>query len=607
MTRIIFVTQVLDAADPVLGASADLVRALGIKCDGLAVVANEVRAVPSDLDAEVISLGKETGAGRALRWLRYQRAVTRLSRRMRADALLAHMCPVYLNLVAPIAKSLGVRTILWYAHPARTPGLRLAERLADVVLTSLPGAYPGATRKVVAIGQAIDMQAFPYAEPRVSDGPLRLLALGRTSPSKGYPVAIRGIARACERGVDVRLRIVGPSTTAAERRHRDELRRLIDGLGLKQTITLESEVPRGETRGLLQWCDAVVNTTIPGSGDKAVFEAMATGRPVVVSNPAFASVVSDLPLSLTFSNGNAEELADRIVELTLSKPGHRAELGWELRNRVEQGHSVDHWADGVLGLLNKQRDETLATPFGGRAKIGMDPARRDAQTRDGERGLDAGPRTQRLGARYAAHNLTRGRGFIYGGEERLEAMRDLIQGGSRVVLDLGCRDGALASALGLPAENVVGADIDYEALLAARDRCALRPCLADLWGPLPFRSDSFDLVLAGEIIEHVPFPEDLVEEMARVLNTGGRVVGSVPNAFRLKNRLSFLAGRWFDVDPTHLRHFSPGSLRGLLEQHLTVVEIRPCVGRWVFAFPHATANDLVWSARKSFDPRPGST
>jgi len=350
VTRMIFVTQVLDPADRVLGASADLARALAARCDRLAVVANEVRAVPADLDADVISLGKETGVGRAVRGLRYERAVTRFSRRMRADALLAHMCPVYLNLAAPIAKPLGVRTILWYAHPARSAGLRLAEWLADVVLTSLPGAYPGRTREVVAIGQAIDVEAFPYAEPSPSDGSLRLLALGRTSPSKGYPVAIRGIARACERGADVRLRIVGPATTAAERRHREELLRLIDELGLQEAIALESGVPRGDARDLLQWCDALVNTTIPGSGDKVVFEAMATGRPVLVSNPAFAPVLGDLPLSLRFPDGRAEGLADRIVDLTSTPVDLRAELGRELRRRVEQDHSVDHWADSVLSL-----------------------------------------------------------------------------------------------------------------------------------------------------------------------------------------------------------------------------------------------------------------
>jgi glycosyltransferase involved in cell wall biosynthesis len=265
------------------------------------------------------------------------------------------MCPVYLNLAAPVTKSLGVRTILWYAHPARSAGLRLAERLADVVLTSLPGAYPGRTREVLAIGQAIDVEAFPYAEPRLPDGSLRLLALGRTSPSKGYPVAIRGIARACERGPDVRLRIVGPATTAAERRHREELLRLIDELGLQEAIALESGVHRGDARDLLQWCDALVNTTIPGSGDKVVFEAMATGRPVLVSNPAFAPALRDLPLPLQFSDGNGEGMADRIVDLMLTDTDVRQEIGRELRRRVEEGHSLAHWTDRVIQLVTEGR------------------------------------------------------------------------------------------------------------------------------------------------------------------------------------------------------------------------------------------------------------
>lgn len=204
-------------------------------------------------------------------------------------------------------------------------------------------------------------------------------------------------------------------------------------------------------------------------------------------------------------------------------------------------------------------------------------------------------RSQRLGDRYATHNLQRGRGFLYGGADRVQAMRALLPEAPGRVLDLGCRDGALAAALHLPPDGVVGADIDHEALVSARAREALRPCRADLWGPLPFASGAFDLVVAGEILEHVPFPEELVAEMARVLRPGGRVVGSVPNAFRFKNRLMFLAGRWFEQDPTHLRQFSPRSLRELLEARFSSVEIRACVGRLARLWPRALGNDLVWT------------
>jgi SAM-dependent methyltransferase len=51
---------------------------------------------------------------------------------------------------------------------------------------------------------------------------------------------------------------------------------------------------------------------------------------------------------------------------------------------------------------------------------------------------------------------------------------------------------------------------------------------ADLANPLPFGEDTFDTVLATDILEHVPRPEALMNEIARVLRTDGYLVLSVP-------------------------------------------------------------------------------
>jgi SAM-dependent methyltransferase len=206
-------------------------------------------------------------------------------------------------------------------------------------------------------------------------------------------------------------------------------------------------------------------------------------------------------------------------------------------------------------------------------------------------------RSSKLGERYAAHNSARGRGFLYGGNERLAALRDALGSvPAGWILDLGCRDGSLARALELPPGRTVGADIDPIALAAAVEENRLRPMLADLWSTIPLRDASVDLVVGGEVLEHVPFPADLIEEVARVLKPGGAFIGSVPNAFRLKNRLTFLSGRWFEVDPTHLRQFSPSSLDSLLSDRFARVRIRPCVGRYANYWPRMLGNDLVWSA-----------
>ncbi len=173
-------------------------------------------------------------------------------------------------------------------------------------------------------------------------------------------------------------------------------------------------------------------------------------------------------------------------------------------------------------------------------------------------------------------------------------MQQFIPPSAVRVLDLGCRDGALAAALGLSDREVIGVDIDEAALKNARAKKILSPCAANLWNPLPFRTSSVDLVLAGEVLEHIAFPALLVREIGRILQPGGRAVGSVPNAFRLKNRLLFLAGRPFEKDPTHLRQFSYPTLIHLLATELKAIEIQCVVGRYAAAWPRLLANDLVW-------------
>lgn len=242
--------------------------------------------------------------------------------------------------------------MLWFAHPSVSPTLRIADRLADAILTSLPGAYPLPGPKVRVIGQAVDLEDFPFS-PRRRDAELRLVAVGRTSPSKGFPVIVRAVAAAREAGVDAGLRIVGPSTTPAELRHRAELETLIrERLG--DAGSLEDAVPHERIAAVLGEADVLVNAMVAGSGDKVVFEAAALGRPVLVSNPAFGDLLGELPLTLRFPPGDHRALAGRIGELGSAGDDARLAVAKELRARVERDHSLGHWADAVRAAAKER-------------------------------------------------------------------------------------------------------------------------------------------------------------------------------------------------------------------------------------------------------------
>ena len=205
-------------------------------------------------------------------------------------------------------------------------------------------------------------------------------------------------------------------------------------------------------------------------------------------------------------------------------------------------------------------------------------------------------RLERLSERYGEyHRRHRGRDFVFGGADRAEPLRRAVGGPGRRVLDLGCRYGALTRHFA-PGNEVVGLDVDREALAEA-SKLGIETVWADAEEPLPFGDESFDVVVAAELLEHLRDPASVVAEAARVLRPGGTFAGSVPNGYRLKNRLRFLAGRPPEGNPTHLHLFRPDDVRGLLAG-FDNVRLGFVAGRFVRLHRRLLANVVVFSAQK---------
>ena len=204
-------------------------------------------------------------------------------------------------------------------------------------------------------------------------------------------------------------------------------------------------------------------------------------------------------------------------------------------------------------------------------------------------------RLERLDKRYQNHHGHRAE-FVFGAGERAGVIASLVGGPGLRVLDLGCRTGALTQHY-VEGNEVVGVDVDSAALQRTAERLGIETVWADVEEGLPFDDGSFDVVVAGELLEHLADPAAAVASVRRVLRPGGRFVGSVPNAFRLKSRLRYLAGRHPETDATHLQLFTPAALRALLDQFFETVDIRFAVGRYVRVQPRLMARVQVFSAR----------
>ncbi len=339
LMKLVFITQQVDPAHPALAATVPKVAALARLVDEVVVLADGAVEDVLPENCRVRTFRASTKAGRGAR---FETALAGELRDLRGGAVVAHMCPIYAVLAAPLVRPLRVPLVLWFTHWRASRLLQAAERVSSAVVSVDRRSFPIPSDKVRAIGHGIDVSEFACAPEQPADG-LRLLALGRYSPAKGLDVVLRALAAVGDESV--RLDVHGPALSAQEQDHRAELGRLVTDLPLDGRVRLADAVPRSEIPGLLTSHDALVNNMRAGAPDKVVYEAAAACVPVLASNPVFDSLLEP---AQRFDREDPGELADRIRALAALSPAERTALGKRLRDRVEESHSVESWARGVL-------------------------------------------------------------------------------------------------------------------------------------------------------------------------------------------------------------------------------------------------------------------
>jgi glycosyltransferase involved in cell wall biosynthesis len=358
--RLLLITPKLDPTDDLFGHVNGWAAALADRVERLYAVAlwPGRPALPSNVRFATLGKAAEERSAGSLAsrtsWLaRLQRIVARLCLRDEIDAVLAHMGPVFAVAAAPIARLAGRPTFLWYAHGHVSPLLRLAHVLVDGVGTSTSEGFRIPSRKVTITGQGIDLARFRPAE--CGPGYERLLSVGRFSPVKRYETVIDALAAPVLAGrADLTAEFVGGVHSAGEARYLDGLRARARDYRVEGRVCFVEGLPYAEIVPTYQRATLFATASVTGSLDKVVLEAAACGLAPIVCNPAFRDLYGDRWPALSFGqDGDAAGLAERMAAWLDRSPAERRAVALGLRAEIERSHSVDHWADAVVAMIER--------------------------------------------------------------------------------------------------------------------------------------------------------------------------------------------------------------------------------------------------------------
>ena len=169
---------------------------------------------------------------------------------------------------------------------------------------------------------------------------------------KRHEVAIQAFARLEKKHPEVNLVLTGANWDSRVRGRIDDIRRLIDDLGLKNRIHILGQIPKLDQVALLRGSIAVIQPTAfeGGPGGGSVFDAVALGVPCVLSDIPVNREIEEL-VTAYFPLDDANALAFCLCEV-LENPGskpHVTDLFSEGRaRRFRQGQVIWQVADLAL-------------------------------------------------------------------------------------------------------------------------------------------------------------------------------------------------------------------------------------------------------------------
>jgi hypothetical protein len=323
---------VTDLDDPLLGFTHDWIQAIEREVGSLLVISGRVgrHNLSKEIHLESVNWVKNQRIRNVLKaiW-----TINRLIIKHRPKVIFTHMNYWFSIFALPASVWVRSKRVLWYAHYTGNSTLWLALKVNDLILTSVPEAFPLITPKLRSIGQAVNEQIFPLHQRNFQDLN-RFVHFGRLDQVKRIDHIIDCLTVLLTSGHTSKIvftQIGSPSNDEPPEFLSEVSEKCLTGsfeihfLDSKQRIELQVELKSHQV---------FLHATL-GSMDKAPLEAALSGLIVLSENQRIFRELG----SRRFL-GNDSDLVSQLKALYILTPIERSQLQTIQRQNVLSRHSM---------------------------------------------------------------------------------------------------------------------------------------------------------------------------------------------------------------------------------------------------------------------------
>ena len=322
--KLLIITQKVDINDDVLGFFHSWIEEFARNCEFVTVICLQKGEYDLPDNANVLSLGKENGVQKLKYIFNFYKHIW--FERKNYDSVFVHMNQEYVLLGGLFWKLLRKKILLWRNHPSGNFLTCIAMSLSNKIFCTSKYSFTARSKKTVLMPVGIDMDRFKKTETQKIKN--SILFLARISPVKKQDLLIEALNILNKESTKFSADFYGNSLPK-DMAYAKFLKEKVKEHKLENLVHFYSGIPNAKTPDIYNQYEIFVNASPNGMYDKTIFEAMACGCLILVSNDNLRGKISD---NFIFKQGDILELSKKLEKLLNYNDEERQNASRQLKN-----------------------------------------------------------------------------------------------------------------------------------------------------------------------------------------------------------------------------------------------------------------------------------